>query len=174
MQDLQRRYKSLLQRHENLKRVVVGKDRELLKLRKALKVQILNDEQPNADLITNIKNYLESELVLDLATRQRSQPLIKGRCMFYWFAKRYTDLTLTQIASHVGNVDHSTVIHGLAICGDYIEQNKTFAKDLKRFDDYILHNLINGGQNIIEDKDAEIQKLRNIIEDLNNKFVNVC
>ena len=90
--------------------------------------------------------------------------------MFYWFAKRYTDLTLKEMGNMMGNFDHSTVIHSLTIVDEYIQQNKTFARDLKRYDEYILKHFING--EIIENKDDEIAMLKSKVEYLENKFVN--
>jgi hypothetical protein len=80
--------------------------------------------------------------------------------MFYHFARRYTELTLQQIAQLVGGLDHSTIIHGLVICEDYIKQSKSFAKDMIRHDDYIMKNLINPQTDSVESINAEIQVLK--------------
>ena len=170
MQDLQTKYKTLTQRHNDLKKVLVKNGREIMRLRQLVMVQRLNDNVEKVDLIHNIKNYLEAELVIDLSAKTRLQPYVKGRCMFYWFAKRYTDLTLKEMGNMMGNFDHSTVIHSLTIVDEYIQQNKTFARDLKRYDEYILKHFING--EIIENKDDEIAMLKSKVEYLENKFVN--
>ena len=94
MSDLQRRYKSAIQLNNDLKKVLQKNAIEIKRLRQLVRVQHLNDNIDKVDLIHNIKNYLEAELVIDLSAKTRLQPYVKGRCMFYWFAKRYTDLTL--------------------------------------------------------------------------------
>ena len=166
---IERRYKSLVQRNNELKKDLGKSMREIMRLRQLVRIQHLNDNIDKVDLIHNIKNYLESELVIDLSTKTRLQPYIKGRCMFYWFAKRYTDLTLKEMASIVGYFDHSTVIHSLTIVDEYIQQNKTFAKDLKRYDEYILKHFVN----FEPSKDDEIAMLKSKVEYLENKFGNV-
>jgi chromosomal replication initiation ATPase DnaA len=170
MQDIQRRYKSAIQLNNDLKKVLQKNAIEIKRLRQLVRVQYLNDNIDKVDLIHNIKNYLEAELVIDLSAKTRLQPYVKGRCMFYWFAKRYTDLTLKQMGEMMGSFDHSTVIHSLTIVDEYIQQNKTFSRDLKRYDEYIMKHFVNG--ELIENKDAEIAMLKSKVEYLENKFVN--
>jgi len=160
MNTFDRKYKALLMRYNELKRTSTLKDKELGSLRHSLRKHNYEEAKPSADLITNIKAYLESELGIDLSARTRRQEYIKGRCMFYHFARRYTELTLQQIAQLVGGLDHSTIIHGLVICEDYIKQSKSFAKDMIRHDDYILNTLINPQVDSVESINAEIQVLK--------------
>ena len=88
--------------------------------------------------------------------------------MFYWFAKRYTTLTLKEIGAMVGNIDHSTVIHGLTIVEQYISQDKQFARDMKRHDDFIVSRFINPQTDSVESINAEIEQLK---EKLNRVLV---
>ena len=143
MNTFERKHKSLLTRYNELKKVLHKNDREIARLRQLVRVQHLNDNIDKVDLIHNIKNYLEAEFCLDLSSKTRLQQYVKARCMFYWFAKRYTTMSLQEIGLMVGGLDHSTIIHGLNITEDYIHQNKDFARRLKQYDDYILANFIN-------------------------------
>ena len=156
----ERKHKSLLTRYDDLKKVLHKSEREINRLRQLVRVQHLNDNIDKVDLIHNIKNYLEAELVLDITLKTRLQPYVKARCMFYWFAKRYTELTLKEMGSLVGNFDHSTVIHSLTIVEQYIAQDKSFAKDLKRYDDYIVSRFINPQTDTVESINAEIEALK--------------
>jgi len=141
--EIERKHKALLTRYNELKKVLHKNDREIARLRQLVRVQHLNDNIDKVDLINNIKNYLEAEFSLDLSAKTRLQHYVKARCMFYWFAKRYTTMSLQEIGGMVGGLDHSTIIHGLNITEDYIRQNKDFARKLKAYDDYILANFIN-------------------------------
>lgn len=160
MNSYERQHKSLLTRYDCLKKVLNKNERELTKLRQLVRVQHLNDNIDKVDLIHNIKNYLESEYVLDLTLKTRLQPYVKARCMFYWFSKRYTSLTLKEIGAMVGNLDHSTIIHGITIADQYIAQDKYFARKLKEYDEYILANFINPKVDTAESIENEIQVLR--------------
>ena len=159
MNTFDRKNKALLNRYEDLKKVLHKNEREITRLRQLVRIQHLNDNIDKVDLIHNIKNYLEAEFVLDISTKTRLQPYVKARCMFYWFAKRYTDLTLKEMGNMVGNFDHSTVIHSLTIVEQYISQDKSFAKDLKRYDDYIVNNFIDPKTKGVEEIKSEIQRL---------------
>ena len=142
-QEIERKHKALLTRYNDLKKALHKNDREIARLRQLVRVQHLNDNIDKVDLIHNIKNYLEAELSLDLSIKTRLQPYVKARCMFYWFAKRYTELSLQEMGAIAGYFHHSTVIHSLDIVDLYIHQNKDFARRLKQYDDYILANFIN-------------------------------
>lgn len=154
-----RKHKSLLNRYDDLKKVLHKSEKELIRLRRLVRVQHLNDNIDKVDLIHNIKNYLEAEFVLDLSTKTRLQPYVKARCMFYWFAKRYTSMSLKEIGAMVGGLDHSTVIHGITITEQYLSQDKHFARDLKRFDEYIVNNFIDPKTQGVEEIKSEIQRL---------------
>jgi len=149
MNQIERRHKSLLSRHAELKKELVKKDRELIQLRRSVKKQYLVENMDNSDLFQNIKNYLDSEFLIDIASRCRKQNYVKARTMLFWFGKRYTTLTLNEMSSYVGNIDHSTIIHSLKIAEDYIIQDKDYPKQLKRHDEWILSNLINPVQQSI-------------------------
>ena len=173
MNTIDRKHTSLLTRYNDLKKVLHKNDKEITKLRQLVRVQHLNDNIDKVDLIHNIKNYLESEYVLDITSKTRLQVYVKTRCMFYWFAKRYTLLTLKEIGAMVGNVDHSTVIHGLTIVEQYIAQDKGFAKDMKRHDDFIISRFINPQTDTKESIESEIQVLNKklqLIQPLNATF----
>ena len=173
MNTFDRKHKSLLTRYNDLKKVLHKNDKEITKLRQLVRVQHLNDNIDKVDLIHNIKNYLEAEYVLDITAKTRLQPYVKTRCMFYWFAKRYTLLTLKEIGAMVGHVDHSTVIHGLTIVEQYIAQDKGFAKDMKRHDDFIISRFINPQTDTKESIESEIQVLNKklqLIQPLNATF----
>jgi len=143
MNTYESKHKALLTRYNDLKKALHKNDREIARLRQLVRVQHLNDNIDKVDLIHNIKNYLEAEFSLDLSAKTRLQQYVKARCMFYWFAKRYTVLTLQEIGLMVGGLDHSTIIHGLNITEDYIQQNKDFGRRLKQYDEYIMANFIN-------------------------------
>lgn len=173
MNTYDRKHHSLLIRYNDLKKVLHKNDREITKLRQLVRVQHLNDNIDKVDLIHNIKNYLEAEYILDISAKTRLQLYVKTRCMFYWFAKRYTTLTLKEIGSMVGNIDHSTVIHGLTIVEQYIAQDKGFAKDMKRHDDFIVSRFINPQTDTKESIESEIQVLNKklqLIQPLNATF----
>jgi len=142
-QEIHRKHKALLTRYNELKKALYKNNCEIAKLRQMVRVQHLNDNINKVDLIHNIKNYLEFECNLDMSAKTRLQQYVKARCIFYWFAKRYTTLSLQEIGGMVGGLDHSTVIHGLDIVEDYIRQNKDFARKLKAYDEYIMANFIN-------------------------------
>lgn len=163
-----RKHKALLLRYNELKRVSYQKDVQISHLKHSLRKHNYEESKPSADLITNIKAYLECELGIDLSARTRRQEYIKGRCMFYYFIRRYTELSLQQIAQLVGGLHHSTIIHGLVICQDYINQSKSFAKDMIRHDEYILNELINPKVDSVESINAEIEQLK---EKLNRVLV---
>lgn len=168
MNTFDRKHKALTLRYNELKRLSILKDKELAGLRHSLRKHNYEESKPSADLITNIKAYLESELGIDLSARTRRQEYIKGRCMLYHFARRYTELTLQQIAQLVGGLDHSTIIHGLVICQDYINQSKSFAKDMIRHDEYILNELINPKVDSIESINDEIEQLKEKLQNLSS------
>lgn len=168
MNTFDRKHKSLLTRYNDLKKVLDKNDREITKLRQLVRVQHLNDNIDKLDLIHNIKNYLEAEYVLDITSKTRIQVYVKTRCMFYWFAKRYTTLTLKEIGAMVGNIDHSTVIHGLTIVEQYIAQDKGFAKDMKRHDDFIVSRFINPQTDSVESINAEIEQLKEKLQNLSS------
>lgn len=168
MNTYDRKHHSLLIRYNDLKKALHKNDREITKLRQLVRVQHLNDNIDKVDLIHNIKNYLEAEYVLDISAKTRLQLYVKTRCMFYWFAKRYTTLTLKEIGAMVGNIDHSTVIHGLTIVEQYISQDKQFARDMKRHDDFIVSRFINPQTDSVESINAEIEQLK---EKLNRVLV---
>jgi len=168
MNTYDRKHQALLTRYNDLKKALHKNDREIARLRQLVRVQHLNDNIDKVDLIHNIKNYLEAEYVLDISAKTRLQLYVKTRCMFYWFAKRYTTLTLKEIGAMVGNIDHSTVIHGLTIVEQYISQDKQFARDMKRHDDFIVSRFINPQTDSVESINAEIEQLK---EKLNRVLV---
>ncbi|MDE0590436.1 hypothetical protein OU789_10905 [Halocynthiibacter sp. C4] len=50
----------------------------------------------------------------DLRSTKRKRPVAHARQEAFFIAKKATGLSLRQIGRHIGNRDHTTVLHGLA------------------------------------------------------------
>jgi chromosomal replication initiation ATPase DnaA len=112
------------------------------KLRQQLRQEYFEENIEKVDILQNIKNYIEAVYCVDLAQRRRLRELIEARALFYWFAKKYTDKSLKQIASYVGCVDHATVINGLRVAENFIYTDKDFKANMIKHDEIIAERII--------------------------------
>lgn len=75
----------------------------------------------------------------ELIGRSRKQEIVKVRQVGIFFAKKYTDETLTTIGLRFGGRDHSTVISSISKVKDRIETDPEFALAIEQLDEKILH-----------------------------------
>jgi len=69
-----------------------------------------------------------------LISRDRSRPALWGRFVTYYLAYRYTGATMPLIGRAMGGRDHTTVLHGIRMCGKWKASNVLFAARLEKYE----------------------------------------
>lgn len=92
---------------------------------------------------SKIIQLVEDVFNIKILNKNRKQATIYARQSASFLLRRYTLLSLSQIALHVGVTDHSTVCHHIKKCQDIIDTEEWF-KDkidliIKELDEYILY-----------------------------------
>lgn len=64
-------------------------------------------------LMDIMRQYFEN-FQIDFTLKGRRRDVVDARHICYFLIKKYTGLSLEQIAQLIGNQDHSTVIHGIS------------------------------------------------------------
>ena len=76
----------------------------------------------------------------DFNVKTRTQQHVEARFLFMHFVYTRMKLTLKMIGELMGGRDHSTVIHGVQLVADWIENKKFYTRENKLIDD-ITRNL---------------------------------
>jgi chromosomal replication initiation ATPase DnaA len=74
-----------------------------------------------------IANSINSILEVDIKKRSRVRYIVEARFLYYYFARKYTQNSLSRIGSEIG-FDHSSVIHGVQV----IKNLKSYDADFKK------------------------------------------
>jgi len=73
--------------------------------------------------IEKIKEIVETETGIELKNKSRRTELVYTRAMYYNLCREYTLHSLDVIGKSVGK-NHATVLHGLKLYRDWIEQHE--------------------------------------------------
>jgi len=66
-----------------------------------------------------------------IQTRSRKHEIVKARQIIMYFAKKYTDSSLSHIGKAVGNKDHATVIYSDTLVKQQIEIDKSYRSTIE-------------------------------------------
>lgn len=87
------------------------------------------------DLCTIVQQLTGIETAA-ITGRSRQKNIVFARQLVMWGARRYSKLSLIQIAYPLGDRDHSTVVHSInRINALLFSKDKEFYKKIKAFDD---------------------------------------
>lgn len=65
-----------------------------------------------------------------LRVKSRKRNLVFSRHIIFFLLRRYTHMSLLQIANHYGFVDHTTVIHGINNIGNLMENDSILKRQV--------------------------------------------
>jgi len=68
--------------------------------------------------------------VKDLQSRSRKRDIVQARQISMYLSKKYTDSSLDQIGTQIGNRNHATVIYALKTVRDLMDVDKQFRKSV--------------------------------------------
>lgn len=68
-----------------------------------------------------------------IRSQRRELRLVRARHIIFWLCRRYTDLSLPAIARHIGDRDHTTVMHGCRnVDRAIVDENISVSDDLHK------------------------------------------
>ncbi len=79
------------------------------------------------DVVSNFFNVKKD--LIQSASRKRE--IVQARQVTMYFIKQHTELSLSQIGSHVGNRNHATVLHGFNTVKNLSEVDRGFRSDIE-------------------------------------------
>ncbi len=79
------------------------------------------------DVVSNFYNVKKD--LIQSASRKRE--IVQARQVTMYFIKNHTELSLSQIGSHVGNRNHATVLHGYNTVKNLSEVDRGFRSDIE-------------------------------------------
>ena len=106
--------------------------------------------------LEKIKKAIEDEVCVTISEHTRERRVCKYRQMFYYFARKYTKYSFSEIAWIV-KYDHSTVIAGIKVVNKD-KANKSYLHELKSLETIILRELNTSRYDI-----SRIKQLINIL-----------
>ena len=83
-------------------------------------------------ILNNIAEMVGTELKIDLHQKNRKQPVIYARAIYYRLAREYTPYSLQRIAD-VFNKNHATALHGYKLFENFKMQPKLYAQELQAY-----------------------------------------
>ena len=92
--------------------------------------------QPFQNLIIDICQFFNIS-VEDMKSKSRLGKVVKCRHVVSFILYLNTPLTLKSIGEHVGNRDHSTIIHSIDLVKDLMEYNKGFREKIQELKDFL-------------------------------------
>jgi len=97
-----------------------------------MQLQKLLEDVPNKPrkficIAQDIIEVCNEEFNCDLRLKRRNHPYVFARHFCCYFLKEHTKLTLTEIAYHVGNGDHSSVINSIKQTESLIATDEYYA-----------------------------------------------
>lgn len=105
-------------------------------------------------ILKDIAGMVGEELQIDLYQKNRKQPVIYARVIYYRLAREYTPYSLQMIAD-VFNKNHATALHGFKMFENFKLQPKLYANELKAY-----KNIASVLEKVkIDKKETHIEKL---------------
>ena len=114
-----------------------------------VKANLITDELAIGSISTSILPHRLVELVEDvfdtnIQIKNRSQSVIFGRKAAAYILKKYTQLSLNEIAKHIGVGDHTTVIYNIKTAENliyteewYKEKVDEIEKEIENFSNFV-------------------------------------
>jgi len=82
--------------------------------------------------VDNIINAVNEVFNTECRETTRRQRVILARHCAAYFLRKYTDLTLQEIAAVFSNVDHSTAHHGIKTCRNLIDTDSEYKSKVEK------------------------------------------
>lgn len=141
-----------MQLENNLVQYYKDQVRNLKTLHKTLvNANLIHDQFAVGSINTTISARKLVELVgdmfdLDILEKNRSKKHTIARKMAAYILKKYTRLSLQEIAPLIGVVDHTTVIYNVKTASDYIDTDEWFKEKIEEIEKEIENYSIFVGQ----------------------------
>lgn len=116
--------------------------------------------------LINLKNQLDQEAGIDIATRKRHRPIVLFRVLFYKLALDLTSESTLKIAKILGR-DHSTVVHSRNNTFEYMMSLEKYRNLYKKY--MALYNM-----EVIDFTDEESIEIQRLTNQLNKQTDNVA
>lgn len=84
------------------------------------------------DIFLRVCDHM-SQSAMNVRSRSRKRDLVICRQSYYYFARKYTKKSLTQIG-RVVNFDHATVISGIRHINDLLDTDKSIKRQIELID----------------------------------------
>ena len=73
-----------------------------------------------------------------IQSASRKREIVQARQVTMYFIKKHTELSLSQIGSHVGNRNHATVLHACNTVKDLSDVDKSFRSDIEEIERLLI------------------------------------
>ena len=108
---------------------------------------IKNIEQNQAPIsypipVSKIIELVKQEFDIDFTLRKRKKEIVTARYSCAYLLKRFTKLSLNEIAEYIGVRDHTTVLHGIKSAKNWMETDRSYNLTIKRLENQLweYHN----------------------------------
>ena len=107
-------------------------------------------------MLKEIKKIVERVVGVDIKKENRNQDYIMGRCLYYYYAKKLTKKSLSNIGAKVKK-DHATVWYSLKKYDVYLGHYEIFSEYIHEIEDEIINTVWKDG---FIDKDFKFRKVK--------------
>jgi chromosomal replication initiator protein len=89
-----------------------------------------------------IIKLVKDEFKIDFTLRKRKPEIVSARYACAYLLKRFTKLTLIEIAEYINVRDHSTVLHAIKSAKNWMETNRQYNLTIKKLENQLweYHN----------------------------------
>lgn len=108
---------------------------------------IKNIEQNQAPIsypipVATIIELVKEEFDIDFTLRKRKKEIVTARFSCAYLLKRFTKLSLNEIAQYIGVRDHTSVLHGIKSAKNWMETDRSYNLTIKKLENKLweYHN----------------------------------
>jgi len=93
-----------------------------------------------------IIELVKEEFGVNFVVKSRKPEIINARFACAYLLKKFTGLTLLEIAEYVGSKDHSTIVHSIRACANWIATDIDYRMKIKKLENELwkYHNELYG------------------------------
>jgi chromosomal replication initiator protein len=93
-----------------------------------------------------IIELVKDEFKIDFVIKSRKREIISARFACAYLLKKFTGLTLIEIAEYIGSKDHTSVIHAIKACTNWMATDIDYRMKIKKLENELwkYHNELYG------------------------------
>jgi chromosomal replication initiator protein len=104
---------------------------------------IIFNADPKKVTARSIIDLVNMEFELDIRTKSRQQSIVIARQIACYLIRKFTNLSYSEIAAHIGLSDHTTIMYSVKKCQELMDLELVYKEKVEKLSNELQEYLLN-------------------------------